>query len=105
MTSCSHILYTHAETYNEPSVLMKYMYVCMYAARLPHGVKAIRKHLQTVDNVPLLVSLYTDATPHKCTLIHTYIHTYIHTLSYSHSTATATATAMRSLPLRECVRM
>lgn len=33
-------------------------------ARLPHGVEAIRKHLDTVDNVPLLVSLFTDATPH-----------------------------------------
>jgi hypothetical protein len=32
-------------------------------ARMPHGVQAIRKHLVEVDNVPLLVSLYTDATP------------------------------------------
>lgn len=32
-------------------------------ARMPHGVAAIKKHLQEVDNVPLLVSLYTDATP------------------------------------------
>nr|CCA15816.1 conserved hypothetical protein [Albugo laibachii Nc14] len=31
-------------------------------ARLPHGVKAIKKHLKEVDNVPLLVSLYTDST-------------------------------------------
>lgn len=31
-------------------------------ARLPHGVEAIRKHLEEVDNVPLLVSLYTDST-------------------------------------------
>ena len=30
---------------------------------MPHGVNAIKKHLQEVDNVPLLVSLYTDATP------------------------------------------
>ena len=28
-------------------------------ARLPHGVEAIKKHLKEVDNVPLLVSLYT----------------------------------------------
>ncbi len=33
------------------------------AARMPHGVEAIRRHLREVDNVPLLVSLYTDATP------------------------------------------
>jgi hypothetical protein len=31
-------------------------------AKLPHGVEAVRHHLQEVDNVPLLVSLYTDAT-------------------------------------------
>ena len=31
-------------------------------ARMPHGVEAIKKHLKEVDNVPLLVSLYTDAT-------------------------------------------
>ncbi|RHY31440.1 hypothetical protein DYB32_003494 [Aphanomyces invadans] len=32
-------------------------------ARLPHGTAAIRRHLELVDNVPLLVSLYTDSTP------------------------------------------
>lgn len=32
-------------------------------ARLPHGVAAIKRHLEEVDNVPLLVSLYTDSTP------------------------------------------
>ncbi|GAB9475169.1 hypothetical protein Gpo141_00012271 [Globisporangium polare] len=32
-------------------------------ARLPHGVEAIKRHLEEVDNVPLLVSLYTDSTP------------------------------------------
>jgi hypothetical protein len=31
-------------------------------AKLPHGVEAVRHHLEEVDNVPLLVSLYTDAT-------------------------------------------
>ena len=31
-------------------------------AQMPHGVDAIRRHLSEVDNVPLLVSLYTDAT-------------------------------------------
>lgn len=29
-------------------------------ARLPHGVLDVRRHLEEVDNVPLLVSLYTD---------------------------------------------
>ncbi|EWM29284.1 hypothetical protein Naga_100029g7 [Nannochloropsis gaditana] len=32
-------------------------------SRLPHGCAAIREHLHKVDNVPLLVSVYTDATP------------------------------------------
>lgn len=32
-------------------------------ARLPHGIAAIRDHIERVDNVPLLVSLFTDATP------------------------------------------
>ena len=31
-------------------------------AKLPHGVKDVKKHLEEVDNVPLLVSLFTDAT-------------------------------------------
>jgi hypothetical protein len=31
-------------------------------AKLPHGVKDVRKHLEEVDNVPLLVSLFTDVT-------------------------------------------
>jgi hypothetical protein len=34
-----------------------------FHAKMPHGVEAIKKHLIEVDNVPLLVSLYTDATP------------------------------------------
>ena len=43
-------------------------YISQYAdwdvhARMPHGVFAIKQHLREVDNVPLLVSLYTDATP------------------------------------------
>lgn len=32
-------------------------------ARMPHGVEAIKEHIANVDNVPLLVSLFTDATP------------------------------------------
>ena len=43
-------------------------YISNYAdwdvhARMPHGVEAIKTHLKEVDNVPLLVSLYTDSTP------------------------------------------
>jgi hypothetical protein len=32
-------------------------------AKLPHGIEAIKQHLKEVDNVPLLVSLFTDSTP------------------------------------------
>lgn len=31
-------------------------------AKLPHGIESVRTHLQEVDNVPLLVSLFTDVT-------------------------------------------
>lgn len=31
-------------------------------AKLPHGIDAVRLHLEEVDNVPLLVSLFTDVT-------------------------------------------
>lgn len=31
-------------------------------AKLPHGIVNVRKHLEDVDNVPLLVSLFTDVT-------------------------------------------
>jgi hypothetical protein len=31
-------------------------------ARMPHGTAAIREHIARVDNVPLLVSIFTDAT-------------------------------------------
>jgi hypothetical protein len=31
-------------------------------ARLPHGIEDVKRHLREVDNVPLLVSLFTDAT-------------------------------------------
>lgn len=32
-------------------------------AKLPKGIENIRPHLETVDNVPLQVSLFTDCTP------------------------------------------
>ena len=31
-------------------------------ARLPHGVDQVKRHLVDVDNVPLLVHLFTDVT-------------------------------------------
>nr|CAD7195773.1 unnamed protein product [Timema douglasi] len=32
-------------------------------AKLPRGIENIRPHLEKIDNVPLLVSLFTDCTP------------------------------------------
>jgi hypothetical protein len=32
-------------------------------AKLPRGIMNIRPHLKNVDNVPLLVPLFTDCTP------------------------------------------
>jgi hypothetical protein len=31
-------------------------------AKLPHGIESVERHLRDVDNVPLLVSLFTDVT-------------------------------------------
>jgi hypothetical protein len=31
-------------------------------AKLPHGIESVKRHLEEVDNVPLLVSLFTDVT-------------------------------------------
>ena len=31
-------------------------------AKLPIGIEQVRPHLENVDNVPLLVSLFTDCT-------------------------------------------
>ncbi len=36
-------------------------------AQLPRGIENIRPHLETMDNVPLLVSLFTDCTPESTT--------------------------------------
>ena len=36
-------------------------------AKLPHGIDSVRQHLKNVDNVPLLVSLFTDATKETTT--------------------------------------
>ena len=38
-----------------------HFYYCK--ARLPQGIKNIRPHLENVDNVPLLVPLFTSCTP------------------------------------------
>lgn len=32
-------------------------------AKLPRGIQNIRPHLDSVDNVPLLVPLFTDCSP------------------------------------------
>lgn len=35
----------------------------LFSAKLPRGIDKIRPHLDMIDNVPLLVSLFTDCTP------------------------------------------
>lgn len=35
-------------------------------AKLPRGIHQVRPHLQNIDNVPLLVPLFTDCTPRPC---------------------------------------
>jgi len=51
------------------TIILSYICViCHYIVNYqPHGIAAIRKHLFEVDNVPLLVSLFTDATPETVT--------------------------------------
>lgn len=34
----------------------------LFQAKLPRGIQNIRPHLENVDNVPLLVSLFTDCS-------------------------------------------
>jgi hypothetical protein len=36
-------------------------------AKLPHGIESVRRHLKEVDNVPLLVSLFTDVSKETTT--------------------------------------
>jgi len=39
-------------------------------AQLPTGIEEVRPHLENVDNVPLLVSLFTDCTPeNECEML------------------------------------
>eukprot|EP00961_Rhodomonas_salina_P153860 2072385-Rhodomonas_salina.2 len=35
--------------------------------RLPHGIKAIRRHIKEADDVPLRVSMFCDSTPNTIT--------------------------------------
>ncbi len=35
-------------------------------SKLPRGISGIREHIRSVDNVPLLLSLFTDCKTHRC---------------------------------------
>jgi hypothetical protein len=35
--------------------------------KLPHGIEKIKRHIREVDNVPLLVKMFSDATPQNTT--------------------------------------
>jgi len=39
-----------------------YISFFLFVLRIAEGIENVRKHLEEVDNVPLLVSLYTDVT-------------------------------------------
>eukprot|EP01033_Poteriospumella_lacustris_P018497 gene18497-13314_t len=52
----------------DANVIDPHRHISSYAdwdvlARMPHGIEAIKRHIREVDNVPLLVSLFTDSTP------------------------------------------
>ena len=47
---------------NEVSRDISLVVVLCLQARLPKGIENIRPHIEKVDNVPLLVSLFTDCT-------------------------------------------
>ena len=52
-------------------------------ARLPHGIGAIKKHLKSVDNVPLLVSLFCDAAPLSTSRMVSVLQSYNEVASHS----------------------
>ena len=43
--------------------MLKQTLNCCIQAKLPRGIEEIRPHIENVDNVPLLVSLFTECTP------------------------------------------
>ena len=47
-------------------------------AKLPRGIHQVRPHLNNIDNVPLLVPLFTDCTPESESAGHTHTHS-VHT--------------------------
>ena len=49
-------------------VMFDDLYDLSNRAKLPRGVENIRPHLEHVDNVPLLVPLFTDCTPEGMSL-------------------------------------
>lgn len=49
-------------TLYKPLVSQLITYTHFIQAKLPRGIDKIRPHLELVDNVPLLVSLFTDCT-------------------------------------------
>lgn len=41
---------------------MHILFFSEFQAKLPRGIENIRPHLENIDNVPLLVSLFTDCS-------------------------------------------
>ena len=48
--------------FTESNQTMQNVLLMYLQANLPKGIENIRPHLENIDNVPLLVSLFTDCT-------------------------------------------
>lgn len=59
------LIYLRAISRGSENCTLCFNTFCLLAfqAKLPRGIKNIQPHLENVDNVPLLVSLFTDCTP------------------------------------------
>ena len=44
-------------------VMLFFSVPALSQAKLPRGIHQVRPHLKNIDNVPLLVPLFTDCTP------------------------------------------
>ena len=51
--------------------------MCSFQAKLPRGIENIRPHLHSVDNVPLLVNLFTDCSVESKDFLSTFYQTTV----------------------------
>uniref|UniRef100_A0A8C4ZWX8 Transmembrane protein 94 n=1 Tax=Gadus morhua TaxID=8049 RepID=A0A8C4ZWX8_GADMO len=60
ISSCNHSYLKRRKTCFNQIFLFVF---CSLQAKLPRGIHQVRPHLKNIDNVPLLVPLFTDCTP------------------------------------------